>query len=348
MSSPPSSPPPGWSGPTPHIRLNSGSDNILANDPAERPQASRQPSSRSLISQRPGTAPSLRREKSQNSLYHQPGHVAESAELLIPPKKIKTRQFRDDDSPMRSPSGFSSRRTSWSSESGGSRDSRMGPFVSPFDDSRAPSRAGSDDEGVNTQTVSEKYNILPSAGLLLFPEDVEKDDWLHNPDPNEKEKRECDIFTKRGVVNVGGLAFITLGILVLFIGYPILYVHQSSHLVRARRVKDRSNFCLLFPCRTFVQKIVDPVGRSCSSNPNCIDVGPIPHFKNIRSGLIDPDTPDSVKSRKTHKGKKQVLVVCWFNVLGEKDTSLHTRSSRMNSIPMGERSTTAMMLISRV
>lgn len=106
----------------------------------------------------------------------------------------------------------------------------MGPFVSPFDDSRAPSRAGSDDEGVNTQTVSEKYNILPSAGLLLFPEDVEKDDWLHNPDPNEKEKRECDIFTKRGLVNIGGLAFITLGILVLFIGYPILYVNPQLTL----------------------------------------------------------------------------------------------------------------------
>lgn len=106
----------------------------------------------------------------------------------------------------------------------------MGPFVSPFDDSRAPSRAGSDEENVNTQTVSEKYNILPSAGLLLFPEDVEKDDWLHNPDPNEKDKRECDIFTKRGLVNIGGLAFITLGILVLFIGYPVLYVHPKSIL----------------------------------------------------------------------------------------------------------------------
>lgn len=73
--------------------------------------------------------------------------------------------------------------------------------------------------------MSEKYNILPSAGLLLFPEDVEKDDYLHNPDPNdEKEgKMSCaDLFTKRGIVNVGGLALITLGILVLFVGYPIL------------------------------------------------------------------------------------------------------------------------------
>lgn len=80
---------------------------------------------------------------------------------------------------------------------------------------------------MNTQTVSEKYNILPSAGLLLFPEDVEKDDYLHNPDPNG-EPRDCDIFTKRGLVNVGGLAFIVIGILVLFIGYPVLYVYVTS------------------------------------------------------------------------------------------------------------------------
>jgi hypothetical protein len=104
-----------------------------------------------------------------------------------------------------------------------------GPFASPFDDSRAPSRAGSE-EDLNTQTVSEKFNILPSAGLLLFPEDVEKDDYLHNPDPNEKEKRDCNIFTRRGMVNVGGLGLLALGILVLFIGYPILYVPFSDWL----------------------------------------------------------------------------------------------------------------------
>jgi beta-glucan synthesis-associated protein KRE6 len=75
--------------------------------------------------------------------------------------------------------------------------------------------------------VAEKYNIMPSAGLLLYPEDVEKDDWLHNPDPNDPDKIRCDIWNKRGLVNVGGLAFITLGILVLFVGYPIMYVSQS-------------------------------------------------------------------------------------------------------------------------
>lgn len=125
---------------------------------------------------------------------------------------------------MRSPSGMSSRRTSWSSETS------RGPFASPFDDSRAPSRAGSE-EDLNTQTVSEKFNILPSAGLLLFPEDVEKDDYLHNPDPNDKDDRDCDIFTRRGLVNVGGLAFLALGLLVLFVVFPVLYVPPPDDFV---------------------------------------------------------------------------------------------------------------------
>lgn len=181
---------------------------------------------------------------------------------------------------MRSPSGISSRRTSWSSESVGSRDSRSGPFASPFDDSRAPSRAGSDDD-LNTQTVSEKYNILPSAGLLLFPEDVEKDDWLHNPDPNEKDKRDCDIFSRRGLVNVGGLALITIGVLLLFIGYPIL---------------------------TFVHKLTTPEVGPCTNNPMCINVGDVPLLKNLRTSLIDPTTPSSAKTRTSHSGTKQNLV----------------------------------------
>jgi hypothetical protein len=141
---------------------------------------------------------------------------------------------------------MSSRRTSWSSDAG-SRDSR-GPFASPFDDSRAPSRAGSDDDNVNTQTVSEKYNIMPSAGLLLFPEDVEKDDYLHNPDPSDNDREKCDIFTKRGITNLGGLALITIGLLVLFIGYPALYIFLPyinffSVSNALQNVRQGSHFC---------------------------------------------------------------------------------------------------------
>lgn len=236
----------------PHIRLNSDSGDLLGMSSPPDHQAMRQPSSRSLIPPQTGTGSSLRQQASSNSLYA--GQTpAESAELLLPPTRTRTRRLRDDDDEAaRSPSvsGYNSRRTSWSSESAGSRDSRYGgPFVSPFDDSRTPSRAGSDDEGVNTQTVSEKYNILPSAGLLLFPEDIEKDDYLHNPDPNEKDGRvQCsELFSKRGMINLGGLLLLTLGLTFVFIGLPIVYAPDIYQ-----------------PPKTLADSTIDP---SCKNSP---------------------------------------------------------------------------------
>ena len=197
----------------PHIRLNSGQSDLLASDSASHGNP------RSILPARPSTAPRL--PHAQKTIYAD-AKVQDSAEHLLPPARSRSQRYRDESADQRSParSTYSSRRTSWSSEH--SRDSRG--YENPFADSRGPSRAesrgDSDEENVNTQTVSEKYNILPSAGLLLFPEDVEKDDYLHNPDG--KEPKDCDIFTRRGFVNVGGLALITLGILVIFIGYPAL------------------------------------------------------------------------------------------------------------------------------
>lgn len=148
-------------------------------------------------------------------------NAPESSEFLLPPKLRPTP--RDDLDRSGSPDRWSQGRSSFSSISGESRFHVM----DPFEDSRAPSsRSGSDDYDVNTQTVSEKFNIMPTDGLLLFPEDVEKDDYLHNPDPADRD-RDCDLCNRRGVLNVGGLAVLTLGLLVLFIGYPVMYVPQS-------------------------------------------------------------------------------------------------------------------------
>lgn len=285
----------------PHIRLNSGTQEARTDDnspPAVRPSTARTNSARSLTQPiRPTTAPQ------SPGIYSPPvpgvygnADVAASAELLLPPRKLKTRPYRDE-SPVRSPSAMS-RRTSWSSDM--THDSR-GPFASPFDDSRAPSRAGSE-EDLNTQTVSEKFNILPSAGLLLFPEDVEKDDYLHNPDPNEKEARDCDIFTKRGFANVGALAIFALGLLVLFIGYPVLYV---TTLLTA----SPPLYCILTICSTFVDKMTKPEITPCTNNPLCIKGKEHePLLQNLRIGLIDPDTPESAKFRTGANGKRQKLV----------------------------------------
>jgi hypothetical protein len=108
---------------------------------------------------------------------------------------------------------MSSRGTSWDSEDRG-RDSRRGasfsPITPPFD---------------GTQTVSQIYDIVPSAGLLVFPEELENDDYLHNPDPSDRdrERRERrDIWNKRALLDLGSLVLITVGILLLLIGYPVL------------------------------------------------------------------------------------------------------------------------------
>ena len=200
----------------PHIRLNSAQEDLVTNDSLlnQRSGLNRQPSSRSLTANH-----NLTPLRTQN-LYNAQG-ADQSTEHLLPPSRSRSHRLRDEETaPMISPqSASSSRRSSFSRRSSWSSD-RSRDFENPFDDSRAPSRAGSD-EDVNTQTVSEKYNILPSAGLLLFPEDVEKDDYLHNPSPDDN-KRDCNIWTKRGAVNIGGLGLFTIGLLCLFIGYPVL------------------------------------------------------------------------------------------------------------------------------
>lgn len=211
----------------PPITLNSsthdltrGATNVPATesisiDTGESTTTRSRPPSRILTPQSPTTASPI---ASPNPVYQNQSPI-ESSELLLPPASRGVRFSQYQDSPL------SSRRSSWSTEAG-NRDSRYGPFASPFDESRNVSRAGSPDpmEPLNMQNITQKYNITPSAGLLLFPNDKEDDDALHDPSTGMERDRECDIFTKRGLINVGGLALIVAGILVLFIGYPVLYV----------------------------------------------------------------------------------------------------------------------------
>jgi len=213
----------------PPITLNSSTLDLLDQNGSgryENPNSSVQspsdssprinPSVRTLTPQSPTVA-------SPRTAFYQQSPV-QSSDMLLPPSREKRLQEYVD-------SPTSSRRSSWSTDRGGSS---YGPFVSPFDDSRSPSRAGSPDlmDNFNSQTISEKYNIMPSEGLLIFPVDKEDDDALH--DPLEQDPNECDIWTSRGLANVGGLAFIVLGLLCLFIGYPILYVINPYCFLLAR------------------------------------------------------------------------------------------------------------------
>lgn len=210
----------------------------------------------------------------------------ESTDFLLPPRPSRLRynaSFTDGASSI-DLSATSSHRTSMSSN-----DSSDSDIVDAHND-------------VNTQTVSEKYNITPSDGLLLYPHDVEKDDAIHDPDSRDME-RDCSFCNRRGMLNVGGLAILVLGLLMLFIGYPVLY----ALLCRVYLLR----FCWLTFFRTFVRGMKESQYKdlTCKEDPHCLDVGKRPLLKNIRHGLIDPDTPDDVKNIKSADGKEWKLVV---------------------------------------
>lgn len=61
--------------------------------------------------------------------------------------------------------------------------------------------------------------------------------------------------------------------------------------------------------RTFVQKYTEPPDP-CKTDPDCINGGHQPLLKNIRTGLIDPDTPKSALTKKGGDGSTLKLVVC--------------------------------------
>ncbi|CZS99443.1 probable KRE6 Glucan synthase subunit [Rhynchosporium agropyri] len=265
-----------------HITVNSGSGRDLLDSMRPESPASALTSggySRNLLPRpRSVSGQSSRLSAAAPNAIYGTGSLEFTDSLLL--RSSARPRPRYQDSSSAAGSAVSSRRSSWASDTPFNRDSQNAPFgspfASPFDDSRPPSRAASDDDNVNTQTVAEKYNIMPSEGLLLFPEDVEKDDYLHNPGPDDNERDKCDIWTKRGITNVGGLLLVTLGLLVLFIGYPVL---------------------------TFSRKVVAVPNDPCKLDPDCLS-DKMPLLSNQRTGLVDPDTPESAHTMTDHDGKK--------------------------------------------
>jgi hypothetical protein len=56
--------------------------------------------------------------------------------------------------------------------------------------------------------------------------------------------------------------------------------------------------------------VLDESGPKCNSGDTlCLEVGDRPLLSNIRRGLIDPDTPDSAKTKIAADGKEWTLVV---------------------------------------
>ncbi|KAK1223209.1 hypothetical protein PQX77_013908 [Marasmius sp. AFHP31] len=123
------------------------------------------------------------------------------------------------------------------------------------------------------------YEYDPVADSML-PNDEE--DMLHDPKVSpEQEKRlyaKHSGFSWRGFFNVGMLAFLVIALLSLFLFYPVFL-----------EIKDAARKAL--------------IGDNIRVNAT----GQIPSLNGIRE-LVDPDTPESAKTRKGFDGQEYELV----------------------------------------
>lgn len=72
-------------------------------------------------------------------------------------------------------------------------------------------------------SIADKYSLdyFTTIGAQSGPE---PDDFIHNPDPrrDRKNDRGGTVFTQRGIANLGCLIFLTVGLVALFGGYPVI------------------------------------------------------------------------------------------------------------------------------
>ncbi|CEH12770.1 hypothetical protein CBOM_00733 [Ceraceosorus bombacis] len=142
-------------------------------------------------------------------------------------------------------------------------------------------------------SASEKYSYAAPVAFTSLPDSwgrpgtIEDDDYLHDPKIGKSPNSRGSIFTLRGLVNIGTVALLAAGLLMLFGGYPLMY-----HILQEQE-SNKGGFGM---------------GGTNSS-------GQIP--ENFR-GLIDPDTPRSAYRRRSIDGQRNMNLVFSdeFNVDG--------------------------------
>jgi len=144
-------------------------------------------------------------------------------------------------------------------------------------------------------SISDKFSLSPdpsSWGADLAPGHPEDDDFLHNPDPRRDRKNDQggNIFTYRGITNLGCLLILGVGIITLFAGYPLI-----SYFTK--------------------RKLSSGGGFNFAGGFNAS--GQVPSF-NSNYALIDKDTPKSALTKPDwQSGKDWTLVFSdEFNVEG--------------------------------
>ncbi|TFK27264.1 concanavalin A-like lectin/glucanase, partial [Coprinopsis marcescibilis] len=148
--------------------------------------------------------------------------------------------------------------------------------------------------------IAAKYSLPPapqSWGLPLTMDHIEADDGLHNPDPSRDRKNDGGghIFTARGLANLGCIASLVLAIVMLFAGYPVISFFTKS----------------------------EPTTQGGFNLGGINATGQIPTFVR-RVGLIDPDTPDSARTRTSYTpGREELFDLVFSDEFNEEGRSFY-------------------------
>jgi hypothetical protein len=124
-------------------------------------------------------------------------------------------------------------------------------------------------------------------GLILYPNEVEEDDDNHAPKDDDDVRfrpKWSDHFNHRAIVSTIGAILMTLGLLCLFIALPIIFSIGSL-----RMTLPEADYNWWTPMPNF-----HPPRTWATVNDRNYSL-----LTNVRSDLIDPDTPKSAMTRKS-------------------------------------------------
>ncbi|KAF8339600.1 beta-glucan synthesis-associated protein-domain-containing protein [Cantharellus anzutake] len=127
-------------------------------------------------------------------------------------------------------------------------------------------------------SAAPKAAVIPSGPVWNDKDEI---DPLHDPDPirDEQLDQECDPFSFRGWANMTTIVILCLGLIILFAGYPVI------------------TWLMRYNNRIILGYNMGGINGS----------GQVPSLPNL-PGLIDPETPQSARTRTGSDGKSYTLV----------------------------------------
>lgn len=138
------------------------------------------------------------------------------------------------------------------------------------------------------------YEEKGMAAWPLIGDGPEDDDEMHMPHPDDDIKYKAklsDHFTRDSIISTIGLAFMVIGLLFIFIGLPVL---SFSGIIQYNSMYGVPKSWLPNPYKA------EPWAT--------VNEKTYPFLQNIRTGLIDPDTPKSAMTKKGASGEEYELV----------------------------------------